>query len=62
MKNKKHKCFVCHRKFSSTCMVGTGKFIICLPCLHQTSERNEQLEQQLYICFAKWDKFRKDWK
>lgn len=58
----KHKCFVCGRKFSSTCMVGTGKFIICLPCLNQSTEGNEALKQQLYLLFAKWDKYRRDWK
>ena len=62
MKERKCKCFVCKRKFSPTCMVGTGKFIICLPCLNQSTEKNEQLKQQLYILFTKWDKYRKDWK
>lgn len=57
----KRKCFVCGRKFSPTCVVGTGKFIICLPCLHQSTERNEALEQQLFLLFAKWDKYRRDW-
>ncbi len=59
---KKYKCFVCHRKFSPSCLVGTGKFIICLSCLHQSTERDEKLEQQLYLLFNKWDKYRKDGK
>lgn len=58
----KRKCFVCGRKFSSTCMVGTGKFIICLPCLNHSTEKNEALKQQLFLLFAKWDKYRRDWK
>lgn len=61
MTKHKHKCFVCGRKFSSTCMVGTGKFIICLPCLHQSTGRDENLQQQLFLLFSKWDKYRKDW-
>lgn len=60
MTKYKRKCFVCGREFSSNWMIGTGKFIICIPCLNQSTEGNEALKQQLPLLFAKWDKYRRN--